>query len=201
MKIQGVLTIEGVKLHVDIDALDDDQDLYVTNVHPNCLVIPKERWRVEFLGLPPDIVEQLQKRGIGTLDKLVNGDWHARVDGFDEASQRKIAASLAEFLRIAFVFNYHGISSDSEEVLQADTTETTVLHERRTDDPALNTDIAVVGLLKPQEETLRNRKGMATLGDLVKLGRSRLLMTDTMDERGVQKIEVALRERGLELSE
>lgn len=204
MKIQGILTIEGISLHVEIDAPDDARELYVTNVHPNCLVIPKERWKIEFLGLPTEIVATLHERNVFTLGELVDGHWDPRFVGLDEATEARIKEALTAFRKIALVFErmeFEGAEVHATEVrrgrpLRTTLAEAFVTKEEEKKDSPLHKDISSVGLLKPQEDALRKTKGVRTLGDLAKLGRARLLMTNQMDERGVGKIEATLRKGG-----
>lgn len=201
MKVQGTLSLEGVKLHVRIDAPDDQQTLYVTNVHPNCLVIPKERWRVEFLGLPKEIVEELHRRNIVFLGQLINENWTLGAHGLNEDMRQQIGEALRIFLDIALVFDLPpkykleqlfrpSASTDDEEAI-----------ESPNGGSGLDQDISVAGLLTYQEETLQKTKNVKTLGDILKMGRSRLLMTKGVDARAMDKIEVALRKYGLNLSD
>jgi hypothetical protein len=104
MRVEGVLTVEGVTFHVDIDTDDRDTDVYVTNVHPNCMVIPKERWRVEFLGLPPAVVTLLHERDIFDLGTLIDGRWNLAVNGLGKDAERIVSEALAEFKKIALLF-------------------------------------------------------------------------------------------------
>lgn len=202
MKVQGTLSLEGVKLHVRIDAADDQQTLYVTNVHPNCLVIPKERWRVEFLGLPKEIVEELHRRNIVFLGQLIDGNWKLGARGLNEDMRQQIGEALRKFLDIALVFDLppkHKLELLFRPSASADEDEESV--ESENGGSGVDQDIAVAGLLGHQEESLRKTKHVKTLGDVLKLGRNRLLMTKGVDARAMEKIEVALRKFGLELSD
>lgn len=199
MKVQGTLTVEGVKLYVRIDARDDEQELYVTNVHPNCLVIPKERWKVDYLGLPSEVVQELKNRGILFLGQLVDGKWNLGVSGFNEEMQAVISDALRKFLEIALVFDLpvkYQLGQLFTPQLAAVTQKLRVPDDGK---PVLEQDISTIGLNKNQVDVLKNLKKVRTIGDLMELGRNRILMTPQMDARGIQKIEEALREYGLEL--
>ncbi len=192
MKIQGVIQVEGVELHVDIEAPDDQKELYVTNVHPDCLVIPKERWKVEFLGLPVDALIELQMRGVTTLGQLVDETWNIGASGLSEGTKRKVQEALTTFRQIALVF---------ERPKQYDAPAAKIRQPGvgPTNNKNVELSLSEVGLLKNQEEALRSTRKVATYGDLIALGRGRLMMTNQMDERAVAKIETALRSVGLEL--
>lgn len=196
MKIQGVLSVEGINFHIDVDAPDDERNIYVTNVHPNCLVIPKERWRVDFLGLPETVVAALHKRGIYTLKVLTDEKWELAIDDLPEETALVIKEALAHFRKIALLFErverYReplGVGSASVSVEHTGARKSVV---------TLATDISVCGLSQPQEQALRG-KGVTTLADLMKLGRSRLFMTRGFDEKAVERVELTLRKVRSEL--
>ena len=207
MKIQGTVTVEGISLRVDIEAPDDTKELYVTNVHPNCLVIPRERWRVEFLGLPAEIVAALHAHNIFTLGELVDNHWNPRVLGLNETIDAKIEEAVAAFRKIALVFerseNGDGRGPTPREKralpLHATIAELLVAKEEDKRSSLFQNDIAFLGLLKPQEDALRKTKGVRTLGDVEKLGHARLMMTEHMDQKGMAKIEAVFRKAGLSL--
>lgn len=202
MRIEGEMTAEvegssaGVKLHVRINAPDDTTELYVTNVHPNCLTIPRERWSIEFLGLSAQALDELRSRDITNLSQLTNGRWTLGVDGLSAETRDEVTAALQTLTDIAIVF-------EIPHPIQLATLFRTPAQEdgdgaSAADLAVLERDIATIGLLKPQEEALR-KKGMRTLRDLYCLGRNKLVMTPRMDERGIRKIGEALSEAGLTL--
>lgn len=196
MKIQGIIEAEGVKLHVDVDVPDDQVEVYVTNVHPNCVVVPQDRWRVEFLGLPREIVKMLHDRGVFFLSQL-NHENEKGVLGFDKEVLDEINEALTKLQEIAIIFEgTDGYQDRTETAIK----ESEIILAKPAIESSLEFDIGIIGLGRPQEESL-HKKGVKTLKDLVALGRSRLLMTDKMDQRGVDKIEVALRKAGVELSD
>jgi len=201
MKVQGTLSLEGVKLHVRIEAPDDQTTLYVTNVHPNCLVIPKERWRVEFLGLPPEVVEALHSRNITFLGQLVDAKWRIGAHGLNEEMNRQIGEALRTFLDIALVFDLppkHQLAMLFSPPKEEDDEEVAVAG---TDGAALNNSLACIGLSAKHVEILQRQRGATTLGDLLRLGRNKLLMTSGMDTRAMERIEAALRQCGHELTD
>lgn len=198
MKIQGVLSVEGVRLHVDVEAADDEQDLYVTNVHPNCLVVPKERWRIEFLGLPPAALLELKRRQIFTLGQLVDESWNLGVDGFSTELATCITEALGEFRKIALVFERQA-SYRPLQALPITESEQAGTDIAVSQADAQRTDIAELGLPRAQERVLRKTRNVQTYGDLVALGRNRLLMTSQITSKTVQRIEETLRGVGLNM--
>lgn len=106
MQIQGTLTVEGVQLHVHIDAPDEARELYVTNIPPTALLIPRERVRIEWLGLPPDVIQRLREKGIHALGHLVDGAWRLLASHLDEEERIAVTEALARFLEAALVFEF-----------------------------------------------------------------------------------------------
>lgn len=199
MKVQGTLTLEDVKLFVRIDVPDDQREVFVTNVHPDCLVIPKERWRIEFLGLPPDTVQELKDREISTLGQLVDEKWNIGVHGLSEETHAVVLDAVRHFLGLALVFELptrYQLENLFSKPLAVEVEEAV---GQGNGSDGLTQDIGTIGLRKPQEDALRNNREVNTFADLLKLGRNRLVMTTQMDEKGMQKIEKALRKFGLEL--
>ncbi len=199
MKVLGTLNLEGIKLHVQIEAPDDERVLYVTNVHPNCLVIPRDRWKVEFLGLPRATIEELHRRDIFFLGQIVNENWTLGAHGLNEEMLRQIGEALRIFLDIALVFDLppkYRLEQLFSPTAEADGEETM----GPVDGASRDLDVSVIGLLIPQKEALR-KKNINTLGDVLKLGRNRLVMTQGLDGRAMEKIEAALRKYGLELTD
>ncbi len=194
MKIQGVIEAEGVKLHVEVDVPDAQTEVYVTNIDPHCVVVPQDRWRVEFLGLPREIVKMFHDHGIFFLSQL-NHENEKGALGFDEDVLDEITEALERFRKMAIIFEgVNGYQDRTETVINAPE----VILVKPSIESNLEFDIGIIGLGRPQEESLR-KKGVKTLKDLVALGRSRLLMTDKMDQRGIDKIEAALRKARVEL--
>lgn len=104
MKIQGIVEVEGVRLHIDIEAPDSREDIYVTNIHPNCLVIPKERWPVEHLGLPLTALQELQERGLKYLGEITDSRWQISSNGLSEATGQELSEALARLRQTALLF-------------------------------------------------------------------------------------------------
>jgi hypothetical protein len=184
MKMQGTLEVDGVRLTVDIEAPDDATDLYVTNVHPNCLVIPKERWRIEHMGLSDDATTYLHHRGIHFLGQLVNGGFKLVLTSLDDSVANEVHHSLERIRDMALLFE----------------TEQAANHTPPVDSPELDVDISVLALSKFQEQSLRKNRGVNTLRDVVQLGKNSLLMTQNIDQKAVDKIEEALRRVGATIS-
>ena len=184
MKMQGTLEVDGIRLTVDVEAPDDATDLYVTNVHPNCLVIPKERWRIEHMGLSDDAIAYLHHSGIHFLGQLVNGGFKFVLTHLDENVAKEVNHSLERIRDMALLFE----------------TEQAVNHDPTVDSPELDVDISTLALPKQQEQSLRKNRGVNTLRDLVKLGKNSLLMTQNIDQKAVDKIEKALRRVGATIS-
>lgn len=201
MKIQGVLNVEGVELHVNIEAPDGQRELYVTNIHPSCLVIPRERWRVEYLGLPSEVVRGLKEQGISSLEDLLNEEWNLDLKKVQKkltaSAIAQIEQSLHNFLEIALVFD---MPRQFPEVNVRD-----VIHQNgngkhpQKNEGALDTSIEVLGLPVLLRKALERHHKVTTLRDLVALDKDQLIMTPGIDGKSIQRIEAALKDRDLYL--
>lgn len=200
MKIRGTLSIEGIDLHVDIEAPDDAQELYVTNVNPNCLVVPKERWRVEFMGLPPEIVAQLHDRQIYVLGELVDASWELKADNLENDTRQVITTAISDLRKLALLFEGDAGESRLGHRLQRDSEISVTVGNVRSE-RLLNQDISSIGLQKRQEDALRTDRSVTTVRDLVSLGEAKIIMTKHMDQKGLERIESVLGRVGIKLSE
>lgn len=201
MKIEGVVTVEGVELHVNIEAPDDERELWVTNIHPSCLVIPRERWRVEYLGLPLEVLKECKNQGIASLDDLLSEQWKVDL----KKVQKKLSVSAIahieqathNFLEIALVFD---MPRQYPEVNVQD-----VIHQNGKQDNSqkntgtLDASIEVLELPVMLRKTLERHLKVKTIRELVALDRDQLIMTPDVDEKSIRRIEAALNARGLYL--
>ena len=122
MKIEGMLTMEGVNLHVHIDVPDNLRDVFVTNIPPDALIVTRDRVRIESLGFTPEFVESLRLKGIYYLNHLVNERWHLTLDRLNEQERRTVVPIVRMFLEAALVpfdsFDGEIITADEAERMQ-----------------------------------------------------------------------------------
>lgn len=203
MRIQGMLTVEGIRLHVDIESFDNERELFVTNVHPSCLVIPRERWRVEFLGLPQHVLAELRENGILTLDRLVDEEWNLdrrkiKVS-LSEETWQALSYSLETLREIALVFD---MPKDPSEPRLLEAVFSPKRKEEREEAERVSRvsedeDIRVLTLSSATERTLRKYHGVNAIRDLLGLRYEQLIMTRGIDEVEIQKIKAALERLGV----
>ncbi len=198
VKIQGVLEVGGINLHVDIETHDGESDIYVTNVHPNCLVIPKERLMVDFLGLPSEVVLYLQAKGFSSLASLVDDHWQVKSNGFSPDIKDAVSVAIKQLRDKALVFDRVERFREPMGVVDLPKGKELVGGVSEGGDEKLDVDISSCDLNKAVEENLR-RKEVNTLRDVVVRGRGRLMMVKGMDRKAIAKIELALMSAGASL--
>lgn len=194
MRIRGILKMRGTKLHVDLEAPDGTKDLFVT-VRPDCLVVPRSKWSVDSLGLPTETIAELRALDISMLSQLIDENWNLGVDGLTEETRVHVTTAVE---RVRGMVLDHGEQLTPERPVRVPPMPTPALHEQ-VEERVLDTDIDSLRLSKEQRESLRNRRNVNTWRDLVALGKTRLLMTPKMDEKGLRRIEEALTKAGIHL--
>lgn len=222
MRIQGTLEVEGVKLHVNIDAPDNHQEIFVTNVHPNCVVIPRERWKIEYLGFSSLLVDTLHAQGVHFLHHLVDERWEARMDGFTltEAEMEEIERALETFFSIALVFdqspevvvNPELPPGDFQKRLKEVSSAELVSEGQASEVPSvegvpvkvraneiMNQDIAVLGLPAGVAKNMRERSegSVNTIHDVLSAGKYGLRKVRHMNDKMLARIEEGMKKLGL----
>ena len=71
MRINGKIEVNGTPFVVHLEVDDNTTELYLTNLPPNYLAIPKEQMLVMHLGLGETAVKNLKKLGVENLDQLL----------------------------------------------------------------------------------------------------------------------------------
>lgn len=199
MKLRGVLEMEGIRLHLNVELQDGECNIYLAKVHPNCVVIPKERWPVDLLGLPPDCVRALKSRKVKSLSELVDESWNLVIGGFSEKTQQDIEACVHRFKSLALIFD--------QEPLDVVKVETHVFVDesphapKQAEDSALKDpapaqpyrepeaiSIDEFGLSKEETELLRSYHEIETVADVHKRGQARIVMTPGFTHKGVSQL-------------
>lgn len=215
-KIQGQLEIHGVILHLDIEAADGVAALYVTNISPQCLVVPRERWKVEWMGLPPDVLEEVKSKGVKTIGDLVGKDGNVTIEGASDRTRK-----LAEFAWRAI--KGQALTFEIPEGIEATATPWVPSHtatpslngsqvrpdspdEGRpsqavpaTEGPDLQQALRVLGLPSGVTEAIEARCGVRTIGDMRRVTRSDLYMVPKMQMKYIKQLEERLTPYGVVL--
>lgn len=209
MKIQGEVEIEGIKLQVNIEAPDDAQNLYVTNVSPTCVVVPRERWQIEWLGLSEKTVRELTKRGLTTIAHLIDDQWQLKIGILPETISEEIKEALERLRSIAIVFKGPVISEE-------ETAPSSVAARRKNlataakDLRELVGEIEAIGAGQDKSLTqlglpnkvirmLTKRYSVGTAKELAQLGEPRIIMTPGLTAQDISLIKAKLAEIGLYL--
>lgn len=197
MRIKGEIEIEGVKLCIDIEAPDDDRVIFVTNLTPSFLVVPKQRWPVEFLELRPETIEGLRDAGVDTLGDLVDDSWQLTLLPGLEQHHQEIRGAIAQLREIAMTFEDH----PEPDALPA--SETFPLPEEETRAPAsdslsLGTQLASIGVPERICVQLLRTRNIGSIRELLQLGRRKLVMTAGIKLDDVQTIERRMADAGVD---
>lgn len=205
MNIKGVMEVEGVRLFIAIDAPDESRDIYVTNVHPNCVVIPKERWPVEYLGLSQYALRDLAEHNVTHLDQLVDGQWQLSRKGLNKNTDDEIIASLDGLRRIALLFEQLTPGEIARELVGYPVRSSSVSDIFIADDQD-EVDRASVSPDTPLQEIeelpaklrdiLHAAHGVSTIADVLKLGLTRVIMTPNVDANDVNLMKIAFEHIG-----
>lgn len=209
MNIKGVLEMEGgPNLHIDIEAPDDQEHIFVTNIHPNCLVIPKERWWVGYLALSPGVLRELRSKAIEHLDQLVDSSWELTVDGLSERARKEIIEALAHFQEIALVFKEPSREELGKEVVSFPLEKIQAKAELAVSPPIgeevklkprhVSPDTSLEALMMPLHITtiLKVRYEVVTISDVLRLGKRRLVMTPGLSAEDIRKLEIIFERAG-----
>ncbi|MBI2636699.1 MAG: hypothetical protein HYW81_00700 [Parcubacteria group bacterium] len=211
MRIKGVVEVEGVRLHVDIQAPDEREDVYVTNLHPNCLVVPKERWYVEFLGLSQSAQVELAAENIRHLGQLTDGEWKLSRNGLTEATTSELNAALQHLREMALLFEQTPLEQIVRELVgfpipevaeeDAEAGETGTAASEAGGALPLDTPLKEVPKLAPVILDLLPFVHKArTIADVLKLGTGRIIMTPGITAKDVTRLVEVLAEAGHKLT-
>ncbi len=108
MKIKGMLEVSGVNLNVNIEAPDQSREIYVTNVSPQCLIIPRERFDVGYLGLSYPVLEELGRKKIDNLAQLLPIGWELDWVALDLTPRAKaeLEDAMAKFRKMVLMTEF-----------------------------------------------------------------------------------------------
>lgn len=209
MKIEGVIRVEGVELHVDVEAPDGATHVYVTNVAPNTLVIPPERLPLRSLALADGTADALAAQGAHTLADLVDQRGEVRVQHLPPEVRLEVDRVLEELRAAALVFNWKlkpvavrdipisGVLPESIEGAPAMGRARSPTHDAP--EVFLDHHVGEVEVLSQRHREELLRKGITTLRDLVALGEEGLLMVKHFDVRKIEQVKVWLAAKGVSL--
>lgn len=203
MRISGVVVIEGVQLVVNVDAPDDEREIYVTNLHPSFVVVPRERWPVEYLNLSAEVVADLKGAGIHTLWDFTNGAWEVRLPSTVGQHFDAVTNAIGQVRQLAITFEIPTESSremqkrEAVPIGQVVTQQEAVVH--RPVSGTLGSSLISIGVPDAVVSKLRRARGeVETIRDLLTLGRRKLVMTTGISAQEVTEVEERIRGAGFD---
>lgn len=209
MKIEGMIRVEGVELHVDVEAPDGATHLYVTNVSKNTLVIPPERLALRILGFSKKVQEALEEKRVRTLAELVDERGNLRALDLKPKIRAEVERVLEGLRRAALVFDWklkpaavRDIPSFGELPLTltgmpAMGRERSPAHDAPTE--VLQQDVEEIEVLNKSHTRALRKKGIQTIQDLTALGEEGLLMVPGFDVPKVDQVRAWLKAKGVSL--
>ena len=208
MRIKGVVEVEGVRLHVDIQAPDTKEDVYVTNVHPNCLVVPKERWYVEFLGLSQSAQDELGRENIRHLGQLTDGEWKLSRNGLTEGTTKELTEALARLRSAALLFEQTPVEQIVRELVgfpipdvAEEAAEVSAATPEAEGALPLDTPLKEVPKVAPvMLDLLPFVHKARTIADVLRLGTGRIIMTPGITAKDVSRLVEVFAEAGHQLT-
>ncbi len=211
MMIKGVFEVDGVRILVDVDIPAGQREVYVTNVSAQCLVIPRERWRLDLLDLNAATLGALTSAGMKTLDDLVSDNWELKLP--DELLEFKEAVERAVIRLRSVALTFDPLSENVEQqrspfpipaeqqrrlppvVPQGQREDQVVVASKSRQQIPLSSSLTTIGVSGKIAKTLSER-GAATIGQLLERGRSKLVMTPGLKSTDVNLVERKLLEHG-----
>lgn len=202
MRVTGSIDVDGVKLVVDVDVPDGMTQVFVTNISPDCLVIPKSRWPITLLELGSMSVQVLQQAGLMTLENITDEQWNVRlpeslqplVEEVTKAVQRLRAVALTFEMEqsAAFTDEREGFPITLSDSVAAAARETSLLPPPENDPLDLLIESARFELPKRLVRILHD-KGVRTVRDLIALGRRKVVFTKDVTAADVDLLDVKLK--------
>jgi len=201
MRVKGRIEVEGVTLVVDIEAPDDQQEVFVTNIDPSVLTIPKGRWSLDFLGLPEKVVGKLQGCGLRTLGDITDEHWQVQLPSDLTDHLEVVTEAVVRLREIALTFEpseEDAITSNKgkhpfplpEEDGQEEPEEPTTKTVSGTD------SLISIGVPAETVNILAQERGITTIQDLIQLGRRKVVMTTGININNVKTLDEKLAEAG-----
>jgi hypothetical protein len=199
MKIEGVIRVEGVDLHVDVEVADTTSHIYVTNVHPSTLVIPPERLELRWLALSESTLAELAKTHRTTLADLVDRQGNLRSMQLSTEVEAEVVQVLGALRKAALVFDWNEDATKdltvvdssligSSDLTSPDSPAHPVSSNGSTEDlMQISIDEMCAGgrgrkkVLKSHHVEALRARGVTTLAALQAFGEENLLMTPGFD--------------------
>lgn len=204
MKIKGAIEVEGVTLHLDISILGGEKEIYVTNISPHCLVIPKERWSLRCLGLTAKTLEELSSKGLAMLAQVVDPEWKVIEHLFSLQTFAELDEAVKLFLDKALIFPEAYEIKKQSRVLEFPLRDRIISAGRAADGmeaipQSLKAELPLTALDLPQRvlKILKKRYQLETIGELRKLGKIQMVMTPGLTKKDVETISQRLKDLGL----
>lgn len=195
MRIAGLIQVEDVTLHVDIDVPDGEQEVFVTNISSRCLVIPKERWPLEFLELGGETLAVLHSNGLRTIGDVTDIGWTVQLSATLSPLEEEVQRAL-DHLRNTVALSFSpedGKNSAAPAVDEVPAKEPFPIRVDITPESSLSD----IGLGAEILRILLAKRNVRTVGQLRALGKHKLMFTAGVSAGDVIAVDGALRNHGV----
>lgn len=214
MKITGKIEVEGVILNISIEAPDDAEELYVTNISRDHIAIPKDQMLIDHLGLNEGTVRHLEKLNIHNLGQLLARGWEIKaLDGLPEPAKWDIERAVQELRRGAVIFEPVDVQEIAPEttdesakpkelsIREAGEISRKVLFDPscRLEPVTMESPFSRFGFPPQVTKAIQRKHGNINVKELIALGRTKLIMTPGLNSHDVDLIEVRVEAFGYKL--
>ena len=201
MRIQGVIRVNDVRLIADIDAPDDARDVYITNVSPDYIIIPRERWPLTHLSLSEEVLAAFTAAGLSFLGEIVDAQWTVTLPESLAAHFPVVVEAVGKLRGRAITFDGdEGPSSQRTQIpipMDALVQDRAVLPLLHTIKDPTTLSLSEAGFPPKLVGLLKTHRQITTVRSLIEAGKRRVTMTTGVNNADVELIGRRLEQLGL----
>lgn len=206
MRVTGSIDVDGVKLVVDVDVPDGMTQVFVTNISPDCLVIPKSRWPITLLELGSMSVQVLQQAGLMTLENITDEQWNVRLPESLQPLVEEVTKAVQRLRAVALTFEAEESTAPTDyregfpiaigDSVVAAAGETSLLPPPE-NDPMDRLIESMTYELPKRLVRIFHDKGIKTVRDLIALGRRKVVFTKGVTAADIDLLDVKLKSNNI----
>lgn len=201
MRIRGVIHVNDVRLVADIDAPDDVRDVYVTNVSPDYIIIPRDRWLLAHLSLPEDVLAAFTAVGIRFLGEVVDAQWTVTLPASLAVHFPVVVGAVSDLRGRAITFDVGQEGPSNRDPIpiptEAVAKDRAVLPLLQSLGNPLDLGLAEAGFPDKLAGVLRTQRAVTSVRLLIAAGKRRVTMTQGVNNTDIEVIERRLEQLGL----
>ncbi len=217
MRISGTVEVGDVRLMIDIDAPDHERVICVTNVSPQCLVIPRDRWLLDHTDLSASALAELNQANVRTLGDAVDESWQVRLPKNLVHLSDEVQNAVDRLRSLALTFDQESAEevhsglhafpvSENPERRHAPTAEQppltltlsrALVGPKPREEIKPESDLASLGLAAPLIKVL-GKIPVVSVGQLISRGRRQTMMTVGVKASDLSIIEQKLNNNGFQ---